>query len=300
MNNKRNSKNQKLVDDGIIWKDVASNKWNRKCSNCLILLTYTSFDHCKTAHIKNNKCLKCAHPKNHKSTELLIQAGSIWKNEDDTWSRKCPQCSTHLIHSQKHACLYSHNNKTICISCSKSGKNNPNSGTHRTDAVKEKLRNSNLGKHVCSKEHRRKLSKSQIDSGKNYFINNCGLINGYKYKSYIFPDGRVERVQGYEPYTLNYLLSSSTDYNNIKVKSTEKPIIHYNWSGSLHRYFPDCYLADSNTIVETKSPWTWEFQKDKNLSKISGSLESGYNVRLIIWDGNRYSKTLISDTTYTA
>ena len=300
MNNKRNERNQKLIDSGVIWVDSITNRWCRKCPNCFSSLTYSSFGHCQIAYTREDKCSKCFRSENNKSTELLIKSGDIWKNKNNTWGRKCPQCSTNLSHSKKNRCLYSNKHKIVCLSCSKSGKNNPNNGTHRTTEVKEKLRNSNLGKHISSKEHRQKLSQSQINSGKNYFINNCGLVNGYKYKSYTFPNGRVERVQGYEPYTLNYLLSSSIDCDNIKVKSSEKPVIFYNWSGSLHRYFPDCYLTDSNTIVETKSQWTWEFQKDKNMSKISGSLNSGYNVRMLVWEGTRYNKTLISDTTYHA
>lgn len=119
--------------------------------------------------------------------------------------------------------------------------------------------------------------------------------NGFKWKSFMFPDGRIERVQGYEPLTIAYLLSSSIDPDSVKLKQSEKPVIQYEWSGSIHRYFPDCYLTDSNVVVETKSTHTWDFQKDQNQAKIKGALDAGYTMRVIIWDRK---KTLKSDIIY--
>lgn len=234
--------------------------------------------------------------KHKRTTQLLIDEKKIWIDKFNKWCRKCPRCFNILNHTQMSHCVYSFRKNIPCISCSKSGKNNPNYGKLKTHETKEKIRVSNLGKHVCSEEYRKKLSKSQINSKNNYFIKTNGK-NNYKWKLYTFPNGKKVKVQGHEPHTLNYLLSNSID--DIKVKSSEKPTIFYNWSGSLHRYLPDCYLSNSNTIVETKSPWTWESQKDRNIAKINGSLNSGYDVRVIIWETTRYSKKLISDTTYT-
>ena len=296
---KRTEKSQKLINDGKIWRDESTGKWSRKCPQCSVSIKYVSFDSCQSSHKRNSKCLNCCHPKIYKNTKLLIDSKLIWENSDKTWSRKCPLCLDALTHSQISHCVYGFRKRIPCISCSKSGKNNPNYGRPRTDESKEKVRISNIGKHVCSEEHRKKLSKSQINSGKNYFIKTHGK-NKYKRKLYAFPNGKQVKVQGHETHTLNYLLSRSINCDDIKVKFSEKPIIFYNWSGSLHRYLPDCYLPNSNTIVETKSPWTWKFQKDRNMAKIRGSLDAGYNVRLIVWEVTKYNKKLIMDTTYRA
>lgn len=130
----------------------------------------------------------------------------------------------------------------------------------------------------------------------------CGLdefINRNRWgrKPFIFPDGRVEKVQGFEPWTLNLLLSSSISPNSIVLSGKERPVVNYEWEGKTRRYFPDCYLSQTNTLVETKSDWTWKKDLNKNLAKISGSLESNYNIRVVIWDGHH---KLISDTTYKA
>ena len=143
---------------------------------------------------------------------------------------------------------------------------------------KSKLRNSIKKDFVCKKCSFHKITKS-----------------GYRYKSYIFPDGRIEMVQGYEPLTLNYLLSQSVDPSNIRIKHLEKPIIEYDYNGSEHKYYPDVFLSNNNTIIETKSTWTWNNEVNKNKSKIKGVIESGYNMRIIIWNGKH---ELVTDSFY--
>ncbi len=121
------------------------------------------------------------------------------------------------------------------------------------------------------------------------------LNNGFKWKSFIFPDGRTEKLQGYEPLTVRYLISSSIDPSEIRIDHAEKPVIPYEWSGSVHRYHPDCFLNKSNVLVETKSTYTWEFQEEQNKAKIKGVLRAGYRMRVIVW--NR-KKKLHSDVIY--
>lgn len=126
-------------------------------------------------------------------------------------------------------------------------------------------------------------------------IENKEWANSFKRKKYIFPDGRIEYIQGFEAWTLDHLLSESINHNNIVVKRKEIPVIRYNWNGKIHRYYPDCYIPSSKTIVETKSNYLWKMQRSQIIAKIKECLNSGYNIRLIIWE-NR--KKLISDTTY--
>jgi hypothetical protein len=286
-----------LIDSGIIWKNE-KNKWYRRCPKCSVPIEYDSFDCCQTSNKKNRKCLNCCHPELYKNSfaSILLDSKTIWE-ENNIWYRECPGCLKILKYSQKNMCVWASKNKWKYLSCSKKGKNNPNYKKSRTDETKEKIRLSNIGNHVCSDEYRLKLSKAQINSGKNYFINSGG-DNGYKRKLYIFPNGKTKYVQGYEPYTINLLLSSSIDQNNIKIGKGEVPIILYEWSGSIRKYFPDCYIPTLNTIVETKCNWTWKFQKEQNNAKITSSLNSGYDVRVIIWEASKYKKVLVSDTTY--
>jgi len=130
----------------------------------------------------------------------------------------------------------------------------------------------------------------------------CGLEwsmsnNRWERKPYTFPNGKKVKVQGYECWTLDFLISSSLQEDDIKVDTKDKPKIFYNWNGQSKRYYPDCYISSSNTIVETKSDWTWNMEVEKNEAKITGSLQCGHDVRFIIWGHN---KRLISDATYKA
>jgi len=120
--------------------------------------------------------------------------------------------------------------------------------------------------------------------------------SGYKWRPYVFPNGRIEIIQGYESYTLNYLISSSLiQPDEIKVKQSDKPVINYTFDGTDHPYIPDAFISNSNTVIETKSTWTWKVNLDKNLAKIKGVNDAGYDMRVFIWKGNQ---KLISNILY--
>lgn len=109
--------------------------------------------------------------------------------------------------------------------------------------------------------------------------------NGFKWKLYTFSNGRIEKIQGYEHLTLDHLLSTNVIFpSDVKLKQSEKPMIRYYWNGRTRRYFPDCYLLSSNTIVETKSEYYWKHQYDQNLAKIRACIEQGFSVRFIVWN----------------
>ena len=295
--NRRTNKNQKLIDDGAVWKNEEG-KWCRKCHQCSGIVAYISFDGCQSSYKSKRKCLTCCNRGNYRGTpKKLLGRGIIWIDKSEIWHRKCPMCAKILSYSKIEKCVYAHKRKWLCLSCSKRGAKHPGYGKPKSIETVEKIKKSNIGKHVCSTEYRKRLSEIQLKSGKNHFINNGGT-NKFKRKPYILPNGEVVKVQGYEPFTIDLLLSNQVDPSDMKLRLKDKPKITYEWSGSVHTYIPDCYLPKINTVVETKSPWTWDFQKDRNTAKISGSLAAGYDVRVITWEATRYRHTLISDITH--
>ena len=147
-------------------------------------------------------------------TKQLISEGIVWKNEENKWCRKCPSCYKILSYKQSSHCFDLMRKKCPCISCSKSGKNNPNYGKPRSNETNLKISKGNTGK-IRSDEVKNRISftkkQQPIPQGNNQF----------SWKKYTFPDGRIENVQGWEPWTLDLLLSSSISPNDIKIKDKQ-------------------------------------------------------------------------------
>ena len=68
--------------------------------------------------------------------------------------------------------------------------------------------------------------------------------------------------------------------NNIEVSNFEEKLF-YEYLGKTHRYFPDFYHRESNTIIEIKSTFTFEKDYDINLLKEKCAKEK-YNFLFII------------------
>ena len=198
-----------------------------------------------------------------------------------TYNRVCPICNKKLVY---HSYLYwwrANRNNCKCRSCSKKGKSPWIKGRHHTEVSKNKNSITQKG---------RKLSSE--------YIHNLMLgheHSKYQRKTYTLGN-EIISIQGYENLTLDKLISESISIDNIKIRISEKPKIKYELNGSSHWYYPDCYIKNSNILIETKSTWTWKKDLDRNLAKIKASVNSGYKIRVIVWDGK---KELVSDTIYT-
>jgi hypothetical protein len=106
-----------------------------------------------------------------------------------------------------------------------------------------------------------------------------------RYVDYLFPSGRTESVQGYEPYALNDLLDIFHE-NEIIVSRSCMPDIWYIENGN-KRYFPDIFISSANLIVEVKSQWTYSGKDEwltTNLLKKQACIDAGYSYMLMIYD----------------
>ncbi len=61
------------------------------------------------------------------------------------------------------------------------------------------------------------------------------------------------------------------------------PEIWYILDGIKHRYYPDFYIEKDNLIVETKSVYTLECEKEKNNLKFQAVKSHGYNFKLDVY-----------------
>lgn len=115
------------------------------------------------------------------------------------------------------------------------------------------------------------------------------LDTSYKKKIFVFPSGRIEKIQGYEHLALSRLLDLGYKEEDIivsnKVISEIIGSIWYNdHSGKRRRYYPDILIISENRIIEVKSEYTYTFNRSINEFKRSGVLSKGLNFEFWIFD----------------
>lgn len=100
-----------------------------------------------------------------------------------------------------------------------------------------------------------------------------------KYRDYVFPTGKIVRIQGYENLGLDFLLKEYTE-ENIIVDRKLLPKFYYQLN---KKYTPDIHVLTNNTIYDIKSTWTYKIFKNKN-EKIKSVLNAGFNFTILIFD----------------
>lgn len=107
----------------------------------------------------------------------------------------------------------------------------------------------------------------------------------FSYKDYIFPSGKIVKIQGDEKYAIDILLKKY-DEDDILVDSEYIPIIDY-FDEKDRKYYPDIYIKKDNLIIEIKSTWTFDIKYDKNMIKYNATKAVGYNYEIWIFNGKK-------------
>lgn len=110
--------------------------------------------------------------------------------------------------------------------------------------------------------------------------------SAYKSKDYLFPSGRIERIQGYEHFMLEDLLFiEHVAEADIIVKRSEVPSVWYETAdGKRHRYFVDCFIPSQNRCIEAKSAWTFEKKKDVIFLKQKALIDAGLQCEIWVYN----------------
>lgn len=109
----------------------------------------------------------------------------------------------------------------------------------------------------------------------------------HKLKEYKFPSGRIEHVQGYEPFALDYLINKECiNEDDIIVDDEKTPRIEYlKENGKIGKYFPDIYIPSQNRLIEVKSTWTIRKEKENSiLLKRDAAIVAGYKYDIMVMD----------------
>jgi hypothetical protein len=107
--------------------------------------------------------------------------------------------------------------------------------------------------------------------------------SSFALKDYMFPSGKVVKIQGYEHFALDDLLKSY-DESELLTEDSDQPEIWWKDStGKTHRYYSDIYIPCDNTVVEVKSTYTARLHAEK-LKQCRASAEmAGYNYDVLIY-----------------
>lgn len=112
-------------------------------------------------------------------------------------------------------------------------------------------------------------------------------------KEYVFPSGRTEYVQGFEPFALDELIwQEDVDEDDIVVNPAEMPEIWWrDEKSNRHRYFPDILVTSTHLLIEVKSEWTITLEPDMIERKKQAALKAGFNYEFRIYSkkGHRIS-----------
>lgn len=141
----------------------------------------------------------------------------------------------------------------------------------QVDAIKQKIKETLLENYGVENPSHSAIVQRRI------------IASGVKRKEYVMPSGKIVLVQGYENKALDYLLQEYQE-NDIIVGEPEKiPVIDYvDADGKARRYFPDIYIPKDNLLVEVKSTYTYEKDKQRNLKKKAACEELGYKFKFYI------------------
>jgi len=126
-----------------------------------------------------------------------------------------------------------------------------------------------------------------IRYGVDHHMHNATIAekcNGrYKWKDYTLPSGKVIKVQGYEPKALDELLKTYHEDEIITSRKDIPAIWYFTEDGKKHRYYADIWIPKENLIIEVKSTYTYEIQKEINLLKEEATLKNKFNFKLMIY-----------------
>lgn len=117
-------------------------------------------------------------------------------------------------------------------------------------------------------------------------------IAAFKRKDYTFSSGQIWQIQGDEGNIIDHLLSIGVKEEDI---SQDAPIITYHFNNRNRKHFPDLFIPSKNLIIEVKSPFTFERERDKNEAKRTAAIAAGYEYHFYIWNRATSTVTIITD-----
>jgi len=159
----------------------------------------------------------------------------------------------------------------------------------KNEKVKEKIKRTNNLKYggnspTSSLEIRAKVKDTMI---KKYGVE-CPCF--FQYKEYFMPSGKIVKYQGYENKAFDILLEKYGENYFTPIKrdifETTGRITYINKDGKTSTYYPDILIKSENKIIEVKSPFTFNINKENNLLKKQACINLGFLFEFWILEEN--------------
>lgn len=166
--------------------------------------------------------------------------------------------------------------------------------SQQSSLIKDKIKNTNLKRYgveylLQSPEIRKKLKENNMEK---YGVEHTAQVkeiqakaekNSKRFKDYIMPSGDIRRIQGYEHFALNILVTSYTE-EQIQTSRKDVPRIEYIYNNNKKYYFPDIYIPHINTIIEVKSDYTYKIKPHIIKLKGDSCKLQGYNYEIWVFN----------------
>ena len=166
----------------------------------------------------------------------------------------------------------------------------------KNNGVKDKFKNSNLEKFGCehpmqNEEIKQKFNETCLKSfGCEHPMQNSGIADkasksAFASKDFVYPSGKIEKIQGYEHFALDELLNSGLTEDDIITQRSKVPEIWYvDQAGKKHRYYVDIYVPSQNRCIEVKSTWTFKKKEDIVTMKYQATKDAGYCCEIWVYN----------------
>lgn len=248
-----------------------------KCGN--LINTFLNFNKGYSAHCS----LKCSNTdtsvKNKKETTMNKKYGISHNFTGKFGKRSCDITNIKKYGSIEN--FHRHRVKKSNISIKKKyGVDN----ISQLDETKRKVKQTKLNKYgdenYCNKNQIREKIIERYKSDKYWQYRKS------TYKPYILPSGKQIYLQGYEYLSMNYLIGIYKE-NEIIYSKKNIPKFNYNINGEKHIYIPDFYIPSENLIIETKSEWTLNQNKQAFDLKKEAVIRDGYIFKSMIFNNKK-------------
>ena len=172
----------------------------------------------------------------------------------------------------------------------------------QNEDVKEKRIQTNLKKYGVENQLHRHEIKEKL---KQTCLNKYGVEHpsqcpeimekntkmSYYLKEYILPSGNIIKIQGYEHFALDELLSKKNiDESDIITGCKNVPEIWYNdINGKKRRHYVDIFIPSQNKCIEIKSTWTYKKNIDIVFLKQQAAIDLNYLYEIWVYNnkGNK-------------